>query len=65
LKKINNLDAGSWKDAKFRVEKISTFAEALNITPKNVWLNIHVKQGIETGKTVAKLIMKKIKCIKQ
>ncbi len=55
---IRRLDAGLWKDALFEGEKVPTFAEALKIMPKNIWLNIHVKQGAEIGKKVAEQIIK-------
>lgn len=59
LFEIKKLDAGEWKDAKFKGEKIPTLSEALDIMPKNIWLNVHIKGVTETGKKAAELIIKK------
>jgi len=56
---LRKLDAGSWKNAKFKGEKIPTLSETLDIMPKNIWLNIHIKGDTETAKKVAKLILEK------
>ena len=54
---LRQLDAGSWKDLKYKGEKIPTFSEVINIMPKNLWLNIHIKGGVEAAKKVAKIII--------
>jgi len=56
LKKIKNLDAGSWKSEKFAGEKVPTFKETLEIMPQNIWLNIHIKGGEELGEATAKVL---------
>ncbi len=53
LAQIKRLDAGSWKDAKFRGERIPTLTEALAMMPQNVWLNLHLKGGADVGRAVA------------
>jgi len=42
---IRQLDAGSWKDQRFRGEKIPTFQEVLQVVPGHIWMNIHIKSG--------------------
>lgn len=59
FEELRKLDAGSWKDAKFAGEKVPTLSETLDIMPRNVWLNIHIKDGAEIGREVAKLILSK------
>jgi glycerophosphoryl diester phosphodiesterase len=54
---LRKLDAGSWKDLKYKGEKIPTFSEVIDIMPKNIWLNIHIKGGVEAAKKVAKIII--------
>ena len=44
------LDAGSWKDKKFKGERIPTLTEALAMMPQNIWLNVHLKGGAELAK---------------
>jgi glycerophosphoryl diester phosphodiesterase len=43
LEQIRPLDAGRWKSARFRGERVPTLVEALRIMPRNIWLNLHVK----------------------
>lgn len=50
---IRRLDAGSWKAPAFKGEKVPTLKETLDIMPRNIWLNIHLKGGTEAGKQVA------------
>jgi glycerophosphoryl diester phosphodiesterase len=53
LKELKKLDAGSWKNGKFKGEKIPTLEETLEIMPQNVWLNIHLKNDVKLGSKVA------------
>ncbi len=57
LNEIKKLDAGSWKDKKFAGEKVPTFKKTLEIMPKNIWLNIHLKGGEELGEATAKVLV--------
>ncbi len=57
LEKIKTLDAGSWKSNKYIGEKVPTFKEAIEVMPKNIWLNIHVKGDEELGEATAKVLM--------
>ncbi|MBN1909111.1 MAG: hypothetical protein JW818_05175 [Pirellulales bacterium] len=43
LSELKRLDAGSWKDKRFRGTRIPTLAEVLQIMPNNIWLNVHLK----------------------
>jgi len=43
LAEIKRLDAGTWKDARFAGTRVPTFAEALAVLPRDVWLNIDLK----------------------
>ena len=56
LAEIKKLDAGIWKDEKFRGERVPTFEEVLNVIPDTILMNIHVKQEYETALSVAKLL---------
>ncbi|MCX6167704.1 MAG: glycerophosphodiester phosphodiesterase family protein [Ignavibacteriales bacterium] len=56
LAEIKLLDAGGWKDVKFKGEKIPTFEEVLQIIPKNIWMNIHIKGGVLAAEKVARII---------
>jgi glycerophosphoryl diester phosphodiesterase len=58
LAQIKKLDAGSWKSPKFAGEKVPVFEEALEVMPRNVWLNIHLKEGPEAGIAAARAIVK-------
>ncbi len=55
---VRRLDAGSWKSANFKNERIPTFEETLAVIPDNIWLNVHLKGGRKLGKKVAKVLMK-------
>ena len=57
LKEMKALDAGSWKSEKYIGEKIPTLKETLEIMPKNIWLNIHLKGGKELGTATAKILI--------
>jgi glycerophosphoryl diester phosphodiesterase len=56
---IRKLDAGSWKSDEFKGERIPTFKEVLNEMPYNVWLNVHLKDGITSGKVARILAQEK------
>jgi X-Pro dipeptidyl-peptidase len=53
---LRKLDAGSWKDKKFKDERIPTLTEALAMMPDNIWLNVHLKGGAELARRTASLI---------
>ncbi len=55
---IKTLDAGSWKDTLYKNERVPTLAEALEIMPTNIWLNIHIKDNSEIGAAVSRSIIK-------
>ena len=57
LDQIRTLDAGSWKDPKFKGEKVPTLLETLRIMPRNVWLNVHVKGDPWVAGEVATLVV--------
>jgi glycerophosphoryl diester phosphodiesterase len=57
LKEIKTFDAGSWKSQKYIGERIPTLKETLEIMPKNIWLNIHLKGGEELGIATAKILV--------
>ncbi|MEO9894116.1 glycerophosphodiester phosphodiesterase family protein [Aurantibacter sp.] len=54
---IRELDAGSWKSEEFSAEKVPTLKEVLQIMPKTVWLNIHLKGNKELGIKTAKMVV--------
>ncbi|NOY60488.1 MAG: glycerophosphodiester phosphodiesterase [Calditrichaeota bacterium] len=56
---IRALDAGAWKDSTFKGEKIPTLAEVLDIMPRNIWLNVHIKGNTETAVKTAEMIIAK------
>lgn len=58
FKAVRKLDAGSWKGASFKDERVPTLAEALEIMPRNIWLNVHLKEGRECGEIAARAIVK-------
>ncbi len=58
LAELKQLDAGEWKDAKFRGERIPTLDEALNMLPTNIWLNVHLKGGAELAEKTTRKIIK-------
>lgn len=53
---VKQLDAGSWKSEDFSGEEIPALHEVLAEMPENIWLNIHIKGGAETGEMVARVI---------
>ncbi len=50
LADLKKLDAGSWKNSRFEGERIPTLGEALDVMPGNIWLNVHLKGGVELDK---------------
>ena len=56
---LKKLDAGSWKNNRFEGERIPTLSEALNMMPDNIWLNVHLKGGVELAEKSARLIASK------
>jgi glycerophosphoryl diester phosphodiesterase len=58
-KKIKKLDAGQWKSEIFKGEKVPLFKDAIEVFPKNIWLNIHLKGDEELGKAVANVLLTK------
>ena len=57
LMEIQKLDAGSWKDKKFKNERVPTFRQTLDMMPENIWLNVHLKGGAELAAKAAKEIV--------
>lgn len=57
LKKIKKLDAGKWKSRRFKRERVPTLKEALDIMPKNIWLNIHLKGDEQLGAATAEAVI--------
>lgn len=55
---IRKLDAGFWKDKKFIGEKIPTLEEVLDLIPRNIWMNIHIKGEKEIAIKTA-IVLKK------
>ncbi len=53
------LDAGSWKDSIYSNEKIPLFSDVIDIMPRNIWLNIHIKGDSETARKAAQIIVNK------
>ncbi len=56
LEEIKKLDAGSWKSAIFKDERIPTLREALAVMPLNIWLNVHLKGDRRLGAAVTKVL---------
>ena len=59
LNEILELDAGSWKGDSFKGVKIPTLDEILDIIPRNIWMNIHIKDIDQTAEAVAKILTKR------
>ncbi len=55
---IRSLDAGSWKSDKFTGTKVPTFQETLDMMPRNIWLNIHIKGDPQIGAEIANIVVK-------
>lgn len=56
---LQSLDAGSWKNSTYSNEKIPLFSDVIDIMPRNVWLNIHIKGDSTTAKRAAQIIVEK------
>ncbi len=56
--KIRRLDAGIKKSPEFEYTAVPTFEEILNMMPRNIWLNCHLKGDGEVGGIIAKIIKK-------
>jgi len=56
---LKKLDAGSWKNSSFEGEQIPTLGDALDFMPGNIWLNVHLKGGVNLAKKTARLIASK------
>ena len=59
ISELQSLDAGFWKDSIFSNEKIPLFSEVIDIMPRNIWLNIHIKGDLETARRAAQIIVEK------
>ena len=57
LDELKKLDAGSWKNERFKDERIPTFDEALAVMPDNIWLNVHLKGEAQLAVAVTKSIV--------
>ena len=56
LDELKRLDAGGWKDDRFKGQRIPTFDEALAVMPDNMWLNVHLKGEAKLAEAVTKSI---------
>lgn len=56
LAQLKTLDAGVRKHARFAGTRIPTFAEALAVFPRDVWLNCHLKGASAAGAAAAREI---------
>ena len=45
LPQLRELDAGSWKAPRFVGERIPTLGEALDVLPRDVWINLQIKKN--------------------
>lgn len=59
LEEIRLLDAGSWKSSEFTGVKVPLLEEVLDIMPRNIWLNIHLKRDEHLSVMVARLLSDK------
>lgn len=58
FKELRALDAGVRKEARFTGTRIPTFGETLEMMPRNVWLNCHLKGSAALGAAVVKAIVR-------
>lgn len=58
FEELRSLDVGSWKDAKWRSERIPTFAECLAVVPAGKKFFVELKSGPEVVQPIAKEIAK-------
>jgi len=57
LDQLRQLDAGGWKNQRFAGTRVPTLEEVLAMMPPNVWLNVHLRGGRESGRaTAAKIV---------
>lgn len=56
LAEIKQLDAGIKKEKVYQRVQVPTFEETLAIMPRNVWLNCHLKRGVEAVRKATKII---------
>lgn len=56
---IRALDAGIKRGDSFKGTKVPTLEEALDVMPRNIWINIHVKPGEGIAEDSVKLIRDK------
>lgn len=56
VEKLRQLEVGSWKDEKYRGEKIPLLSEVFELVPANRKLVVEVKSGVETIFPLQKLI---------
>lgn len=56
LAQLQKLDAGAKKHARFAGTRIPTFAQALEVMPRNVWLNCHLKGPPPIGAAAVKVL---------
>ena len=57
LEEIQKLDAGKWKDKKFKGERVPTLQEALEMMPENIWLNVHLKGRADLAEKTSRVIV--------
>lgn len=53
---IRGFDAGSWFDKTFEGEQVPTLRETLEVIPKNIYCNVHLKGNDKVAQTSAELI---------
>ena len=56
---LKKLDAGSWQNSRFEGEQIPTLGEALDFMPRNIWLKVHLKGGVNLAEKTARIIASK------
>lgn len=56
VEKLRELEVGSWKDEKYRGEKIPLLSEVFELVPAGKKLVVEVKSGVETIAPLQKLI---------
>lgn len=56
LAQLQELDAGVKKNVRFTGTRIPTFAQALEVMPRNVWLNCHLKGPPPIGAAAVKVL---------
>lgn len=59
LEQIRKLDAGIKKGDQFKGTRVPTLEETLDIMPRNIWLNCHLKGGTVLGRAVAAMVVRK------